>query len=226
MQAFLPIQPFFQSDSGMGIRVAAMRLRRLAEAIDSGSRKDGMDAMRARRRQDEQRMKARTRRVMALWSRGLSDAPAQPTSHAAMSGDSAVQTGKRGMARAGAQRLHGPRFPHPSLSWGLVLTAKGRSPQRKRGAAPQRKERKFADTGRTPARAGLSPHGRDAAAWRLGARRHKAHSGAAGRALSPDEKLNLLRLFPHRIQALQAEGKILILFPPLRCGGGAWKPRQ
>lgn len=27
--------------------------------------------MRARRRQDEQRMKARARRIMALWSRGL-----------------------------------------------------------------------------------------------------------------------------------------------------------
>lgn len=31
--------------------------------------------MRARRRQDEERMKARARRVMALWSRGLADAP-------------------------------------------------------------------------------------------------------------------------------------------------------
>lgn len=39
----------------------------------------GMDnedtAMRARRRQDAKRMKALARRVMNLWSRGISDAP-------------------------------------------------------------------------------------------------------------------------------------------------------
>ena len=35
--------------------------------------------MRARRRQDAERMKARARRVMALWGRGLSnDAPPSP----------------------------------------------------------------------------------------------------------------------------------------------------
>lgn len=40
----------------------------------------GMDsedtAVRARRRQDAERMKARARRVMGLWSRGATDAPA------------------------------------------------------------------------------------------------------------------------------------------------------
>jgi len=53
----------------------------------------------------------------------------QPTSHAAMSGVFAVQTGKRRMARAGAQRLHGRRFP----PLGLVLTAKGPQARNKKG---------------------------------------------------------------------------------------------
>jgi hypothetical protein len=45
----------------------------------------------------------------------------QPTSRAAMSGGWAVKTEKRGVVRAGAQRLHGPRF----LPEGLGLDGQG-----------------------------------------------------------------------------------------------------
>ena len=45
----------------------------------------------------------------------------QPTSLAAMSGGWAVKTKKRGVVRAGAQRLHGPRF----LPEGLGLDGQG-----------------------------------------------------------------------------------------------------
>jgi hypothetical protein len=45
----------------------------------------------------------------------------QPTSRAAMSGGCAVKAKKRGEVRAGAQRLHGPRF----LPEGLGLDGQG-----------------------------------------------------------------------------------------------------